>query len=578
MGNYLASKWDRLKLSDCECIENIDSFDDWLLEIVSIDNQANNDLKRVSEMAADTIAKCQCLAPVYDTPVMSYAGPVLFYEPHDYTPPNNHPNHFCDTGYHNRTFNQYQSHGSGPNSILPPSHCTHNEYLSNTSNTSHPNTSFCCDHCPKLLDNEIKLLNEHKGCRKCRRFYVLHTGKDCPNNWPDPTTYRTLTVNMALAAMSNATISSLSSQHYQHHHTSYPQNHYSHENSPLPPHPFLKSSSSSRLSHKNYSSFRGYFPPPAISYKRPPHSTASSSFANDPTTITKPLTTLLTSLPSASVNAVLPSTSNFVLEGDDHDSDDNISSIIIPHLMWRANIWGKDKFQIIVDCMLNNSSELVLIRPELVVDLGLLVHKLFKPICITLALNGQDTKCTFSNYVSLQLSSLNNAWSSHPIHTLITIPTPQLIKKGFDLLHVPSNTLNPKLLSSPSITLSPKTKRKSILDCRKLLLAELKLRCSQRLDELTRNNCFKTIIPFDLPSAISATIEILASKDKLICLEKELKAEFHEIFEPIPHISLLPTTETACIQLKDAYKKIATRQYSVPRQFRESFALLIQNI
>jgi len=57
IGDYLASKWDRLKLAKCKHIKGIENFDDRLLEIVAIDSQANEDLKRVSEMAAESIAK-----------------------------------------------------------------------------------------------------------------------------------------------------------------------------------------------------------------------------------------------------------------------------------------------------------------------------------------------------------------------------------------------------------------------------------------------------------------------------------------------------------------------------------------
>ncbi|KAJ7346911.1 hypothetical protein DFH08DRAFT_700336, partial [Mycena albidolilacea] len=47
--------------------------------------------------------------------------------------------------------------------------------------------------CPKLTDLERSLLNEHEGCNKCRKFYAGHRAADCPKDFPDPTTYRTLT-------------------------------------------------------------------------------------------------------------------------------------------------------------------------------------------------------------------------------------------------------------------------------------------------------------------------------------------------------------------------------------------------
>jgi hypothetical protein len=57
---------------------------------------------------------------------------------------------------------------------------------------------------PKLQDKEKKLLNEHEGCTRCRRFYTDHRAKECEmttnNTWPDAETYVPLTLEMALAA------------------------------------------------------------------------------------------------------------------------------------------------------------------------------------------------------------------------------------------------------------------------------------------------------------------------------------------------------------------------------------------
>ena len=95
--------------------------------------------------------------------------------------------------------------------------------------------------------------------------------------------------------------------------------------------------------------------------------------------------------------------------------------------------------------------------------------------------------------------------------------------------------------------------------------------------ELGENTGYdKCVRPVNFVMAISAAIEVLAAKTELAHHEMQLKKEFKDIFEPILHIDQLPTTETACIKLKDEYKKIANRTYSVPRQFRESFAILIQ--
>jgi len=58
--------------------------------------------------------------------------------------------------------------------------------------------------------------------------------------------------------------------------------------------------------------------------------------------------------------------------------------------------------------------------PETVTDLGLPIRRLREPLTVTLALNNDPDELTeLWDYVSLSLSSLNNAWSSKPVRALI---------------------------------------------------------------------------------------------------------------------------------------------------------------
>ena len=65
---------------------------------------------------------------------------------------------------------------------------------------------------PKLQEKEKRLLNEHEGCTRCRKFYTGHRSKDCPmaatNTWPDAEAYVPLTLEMALASKPLTTASS----------------------------------------------------------------------------------------------------------------------------------------------------------------------------------------------------------------------------------------------------------------------------------------------------------------------------------------------------------------------------------
>ena len=100
---------------------------------------------------------------------------------------------------------------------------------------------------------------------------------------------------------------------------------------------------------------------------------------------------------------------------------EDVSFISVRHLIWKVQIWNNDDIQISYDCLLNDSAHLVLIRPETVTNLGLPICHLSEPVSISFALNDASMPVTeLWNYVSLSLSSLNNAWSSYPVCALIT--------------------------------------------------------------------------------------------------------------------------------------------------------------
>ena len=274
-----------------------------------------------------------------------------------------------------------------------------------------------------------------------------------------------------------------------------------------------------------------------------------------------------------------------------------LSPISVPHYIWHANVYGNAEFPVPMDCLLDNGAHLILIRPETVADLGLPIRKLSQPQHATLAINSHPQTFLLYDYVVLSLSSLNNAWTSRPVRALIAkdlctnilLGLPFLkhnkividhdadtaIDKitGFDLLN--ENKPSP-LLTPPPPKISPKQKRNSILYIRRKVLEELKWKCAQRLEVLQKDNNLEAITPFNPIALIKQRIEYLATKEQLIKFDNDIKDEYSQIFQPIPHVDMLPEHEPARIHLKDAYKKISTRSYSCPRQYKEAFAILIQ--
>ena len=163
------------------------------------------------------------------------------------------------------------------------------------------------------------------------------------------------------------------------------------------------------------------FPPVPNS---PPH--ASSSAFIEEILPAVPVTSVV-NVPVTTVAATLPSaTQSFALGNGSDTSDESLSDVSIPlcpvsvpHLIWRANFFGTDEFPVPVDCLLDSGAHLVLIRPEVIMDLGLPVQKLKKPFPVSLALNGKETATTLDNCVTLSISALNNAWSSHSVTAII---------------------------------------------------------------------------------------------------------------------------------------------------------------
>ena len=197
----------------------------------------------------------------------------------------------------------------------------------------------------------------------------------------------------------------------------------------------------------------------------------------------------------------------------------------------------------------------------------------------------------FENYVTLQPSSPNNAWTSKLTWALITNDLCAPIILGLPFLQhnqividyedhsivdkkCDFNLMNEKSFKKlPENKISPHIKRRTFRNFRKQFLIELKWKCDQIKYALEEHPELQNSSPIP---AVTAKIEQLASKNRLIQLDQQLKDEYKEIFEPIPHADLLPTNYTTQIKLKDAEKVILWWSYTFPCQFKEAFATLIE--
>jgi hypothetical protein len=79
------------------------------------------------------------------------------------------------------------------NVLSEPSHCFNNPTSSSNANTAALLKQPCQKACPKLTDGECHLLYDNNGCLKCHHFFVSHRSANCPNDFPNAVTYKTLT-------------------------------------------------------------------------------------------------------------------------------------------------------------------------------------------------------------------------------------------------------------------------------------------------------------------------------------------------------------------------------------------------
>lgn len=123
--------------------------------------------------------------------------------------------------------------------------------------------------------------------------------------------------------------------------------------------------------------------------------------------------------------AVLPNSSHEYHSDSDKDLDishrEVSQKIRAKHLIWNCQIHSlTNDFPVKTHALIDNGAHLVLIRPELVEQLGLKRHKLHEPELVDDAFGDKRSKTKLYDYVKLSLTSLDAAWTSKLIRAIIT--------------------------------------------------------------------------------------------------------------------------------------------------------------
>jgi hypothetical protein len=229
---------------------------------------------------------------------------------------------------------------------------------------------------PHLTEGERKLLFDNEGCLKYRRFYVTHRSADCPNDFPNPATYRQLTQADADMWKNHRNARSVAAVAQSDQQDSF--------DSPLHHIPAVASIAGPSRYPINYST-------------------------NNNSNVLEGGADSETDLDEVSNDILLPSQSIFRM------GDCRSELLRSEHLYWHCAASGPtdNSFPIVFDALLDNGSHLAIVNSEWVDRLGLKRCKLHRPERIKLALIGKGKEdVELHEYCKLSLYDPSGTWSA----------------------------------------------------------------------------------------------------------------------------------------------------------------------
>ena len=380
---------------------------------------------------------------------------------------------------------------------------------------------------PKLTDEERRLLMEHLGCLKCRKFYAGHRAHQCTTTISGKG-YKALTAQDAQRAKA------------------------------------------------------------ANSAKTPPSSQLNTVASISEVPNNKSDDFIAAVFPNL-LSGLIGDGSYSENSDSSFSSVSKQPPLKSKHFIWNCSLTGPAvTFPITTPSLIDNGCHMVLIRPDIVEKLGLPIFALKEPETVDVAIS--FSKSGFSreeqslvNYVKLCPFSTDSVFQSRVIHAVICPGLCMPVIFGLPFLEindilcdhkhraciVQDKNLNYNLLQPIKHTDPPPTK----LGLKDQLLRNKKLKAETLLELLKIypkkwNNILLpdkfTPTPPVFISSILHRINTLEFTSSMENLERNLRKSFSKVFEPIPHVDDLPLQPLARITLKDASKMITTRNYPCP--------------
>ena len=266
-----------------------------------------------------------------------------------------------------------------------------------------------------------------------------------------------------------------------------------------------------------------------------------------------------------------------------------------PHLYWDC-VADSPNQSVAWPCkaLINHGSHAVLVSEEFTASLGIQRQKLPCPEKVSMALNNSEKQeWILHDWIKLHLHDPTYSWTARTICAIIApgLCTPVILglpflvhntivvdhatctvidkKSGFDLLHLTMSPIAPRSLLTLKATFA------KLCTDRAVMIVELKLICNSHQQK--HNLEAAPIRPCMTLAAIQQCIVCLADTELLATHSTMIKNEYPDLFDPIPHITELPSNVYCCIQLKDANKQIQTQSYQTPRRYKDAWLTLIKD-
>jgi hypothetical protein len=282
----------------------------------------------------------------------------------------------------------HESNRRHNNTLTEPSRRANTNTTTATSSSSVATQTNSFKTCPRLTPAERQLLYDNEGCLKCRRVFCNHMSKHCPNGFPKADNYKVLTQADVDRAKRNR------------------------------PHPVA--TVANRSSSEPTQELETH-PVAAVMSMMHPVAYVASNTSN---VIGDGVDTSGSDQSTISTNHCMPLTprkaGNPLAEG--HAVDTVTAPFHVPHLFWNCVINSDlHDYPVPINALIDHGSHAVLIREDLVDQLGLRRHRLPKPEKVELTMSQGDAKVEFelTEWVKLKLHDPSFFYSARTVRAII---------------------------------------------------------------------------------------------------------------------------------------------------------------